>query len=52
MNVVLFSALGFSPYRTVELVESNLETSVFTDRMSTIKEGLHIYGPIFHTKRW
>ena len=40
MNIVLLSALGLHPYRTVELVEPRLETSVFKE-CTTIKEGLH-----------
>lgn len=40
MNIVLLSALGLHPYRTVDLVEPRLETSVF-EECTSIKEGLH-----------
>ena len=40
MNIVLLSTLGLHPYRTVDLVEPRLETSVFED-CTSIKEGLH-----------
>ena len=40
MNLVLLSALGLSPYRTVELVEPLLETSVFQG-CTDLSDGLY-----------
>ena len=40
MNIVLLSALGLLPYRTVKLVEPNLKTSVF-ESCTSMKDGLY-----------
>ena len=40
MNLVLLSALGLHPYRTVELVEPNLDTSIF-ESCTSMKGGLY-----------